>query len=85
MDELREALLESDREEIIDAIGDITITLMVQSNLQGLDFKECVQSAYDNIKKRNGVMVNGVFVKASDLATESNPSNPKVTTKEVKV
>lgn len=29
--------------------------------------KECLQSAYDEIKDRRGKMVNGVFVKESDL------------------
>ena len=30
--------------------------------------KECVQVAYDDIKERRGVLVNGVFIKESDPA-----------------
>ncbi len=32
----------------------------------GLNFVECVQMAYDEIKHRRGVMYNGVFVKEDD-------------------
>lgn len=32
-----------------------------------LDFKDCVQSAYNQIKDRKGKMVDGVFVKEEDL------------------
>lgn len=63
VDELKDALLRKDKEEIIDAIGDITVTLIIQSELNGLDFEECLESAYNVISKRTGAMVNGVFVK----------------------
>lgn len=49
--------------EIKDAIGDITVTLILQAELQGLYFEDCLQSAYDIISKRTGKMVNGQFVK----------------------
>ena len=61
--ELASALANRDLPEIKDAIGDITVTLVIQAELNGLDFDECVQSAYDVIAKRTGKMVNGVFVK----------------------
>lgn len=32
-----------------------------------LDFKECVQHAYSQIKDRKGKMIDGVFVKEEDL------------------
>lgn len=32
------------------------------------DFIYCIQQAYDEIKERKGQLINGVFVKASDLA-----------------
>ena len=31
--------------------------------LQGLDFTDCLESAYNVISKRTGKMVNGQFVK----------------------
>jgi len=62
-EELMEAVAENNRPEIIDAIGDIVVTLVLQCRMQGLDFVECVESAYDTIKDRKGKMINGKFVK----------------------
>lgn len=61
--ELRDAIIANDIAEIKDAIGDIVVTLILQSELNGLDFVDCVQSAYDVISKLTGKMVDGVFVK----------------------
>jgi NTP pyrophosphatase (non-canonical NTP hydrolase) len=65
VNELEEAIMDSNLAEIKDAIGDITVTLVLQAELNGLDYLECVQSAYDIISKRKGKMVNGIFVKES--------------------
>jgi len=61
--ELANALGKRDMEEIKDAIGDIAVTIIIQAELNGLDFDECLQSAYNIIAKRNGKMINGIFVK----------------------
>ena len=61
--ELAEALGKRDMPEIQDAIGDIAVTIIIQAELNGLDFDECIQSAYDVISKRTGKMENGIFVK----------------------
>jgi NTP pyrophosphatase (non-canonical NTP hydrolase) len=61
--ELAEALLKKDRPEIIDAIGDMVVVLTNLAKLENLDIEDCIQSAYDVIKKRTGKMVNGTFVK----------------------
>ena len=37
------------------------------SNEYGLTLESCVQTAWDEIKDRKGRMINGVFVKESDL------------------
>lgn len=50
-------------DEIMDAIGDITVTLIIQAEMQGLDFQDCLQQAYNVISKRTGKMVDGQFVK----------------------
>ena len=50
-------------EEIKDAIGDIIVTVIIQAEMQGLDIEDCLQSAYDVISKRKGVMTNGTFIK----------------------
>jgi NTP pyrophosphatase (non-canonical NTP hydrolase) len=57
------AILNEDRAEIKDAIGDIIVTIIIQAKMQGLTIEECLQSAYDVISKRTGKMVNGQFIK----------------------
>lgn len=61
--ELANALGKNDLIEIEDAIGDIAVTLIIQAELNGLDFDKCLESAYNIIAKRNGTMINGMFVK----------------------
>jgi NTP pyrophosphatase (non-canonical NTP hydrolase) len=61
--ELAKAILKNDREELIDAIGDMIVVLTNLAALEGLKVEDCVVSAYDVIKSRQGKMVNGTFVK----------------------
>lgn len=61
--ELARAILKNNREELIDAIGDAVVVLTNMAALEGLKIEECVVSAYDVIKSRQGSMVNGTFVK----------------------
>ena len=61
--ELHEAIEKNDRDEIIDALGDILVTIIIQAEMQGLKLEECLQSAYNVISKRKGKMINGQFVK----------------------
>lgn len=61
--ELCNAILDDDKEEIKDAIGDIVVTLIIQAKMQGMTIEECLNAAYDVISKRTGKMVNGQFVK----------------------
>jgi NTP pyrophosphatase (non-canonical NTP hydrolase) len=63
VDELYDAIREEDREEAMDAIGDIFVTLVMQTQAWDCTMEDCVQKAYDTISKRTGKMVNGVFVK----------------------
>ena len=63
VNELYTAIIENNRPEIIDAIGDIVVTLIIQCKMQGLSLEECLESAYNVISKRTGKMVNGQFVK----------------------
>ena len=64
--ELCEAVRTDDRAEVIDAMGDIMVTLIIQARMQGLDLEDCLESAYNVIAKRKGKMVDGVFVKESE-------------------
>ena len=61
--ELLSAVEDDDRAEIVDAIGDVLVTVIIQAEMNGLNVTDCLQSAYDVISKRTGKMVGGVFVK----------------------
>ena len=63
VDELKYAIITENRTEIIDALGDIYVTILIQAEMQGLKLEDCIQSAYDVISKRTGKMVDGQFVK----------------------
>lgn len=65
VEELRDAIIFSDKEEVKDAIGDIFVTLVMQSRAWKLSMSDCVDQAYNQIKNRTGKMINGQFVKES--------------------
>ena len=60
----RDSLSEQVKLEIINGI---VRHLMNISILLDVDFENCVQSAWDEIKDRKGRMIDGVFVKEGDL------------------
>ena len=66
VNELVEAIIKDDREEIVDALGDILVTIIIQAEMQGLSLVQCLNSAYNVISKRTGKMVDGQFVKDND-------------------
>ena len=61
--ELCTAINNKDREEIIDAMGDIMVTLVIQAKIQNVSLESCLETAYKVISKRRGRMVNGTFIK----------------------
>lgn len=63
VDELKQAYIEVNRQEEIDAVGDILVVLIGYCLQRGLDIEECLSVAYNVIKNRTGKVVNGVFVK----------------------
>ena len=65
--ELARGLLKNDLPEIKDAIGDMVVVLTNLAALEGLNIEDCVTSAYDVIKSRQGNMINGTFVKNDTL------------------
>lgn len=50
-----------------DAIGDTLVTIIVLAHQLDLDVTECLNLAYEEIKNRKGKMIDGTFVKESDL------------------
>jgi len=62
-DELVDAIDKQDRAEVVDALGDILVTIIIQAEMQGLKLEDCLLSAYNVISKRQGTMKNGQFIK----------------------
>jgi NTP pyrophosphatase (non-canonical NTP hydrolase) len=65
--EVASALARSQTDEIRDGIGDVVVTLIILALQNNMTLEECLIQAYNEIKGRTGKMVNGVFVKTSDL------------------
>jgi NTP pyrophosphatase (non-canonical NTP hydrolase) len=61
--ELAKALLQKDKEEIQDAVGDMVVVLTNLAELEGMSIEDCIDSAYTEISARTGKMINGTFVK----------------------
>jgi NTP pyrophosphatase (non-canonical NTP hydrolase) len=62
--ELADATLKSDREGIVDGVGDVLVTLIIYAALQGVSIEDCLASAYGEIKDRRGTLTpDGIFVK----------------------
>ena len=53
--------------DVADDIGDMVVVLINIAERNGLTLTECVRQAWDDIKDRKGKMVDGVFVKETDL------------------
>ena len=68
--ELAKALLNKDKPEIKDAIGDIVVVLTNLAYLEGVTIEECIKSAYSEISNRKGKMINGTFVKEVEVHEE---------------
>jgi NTP pyrophosphatase (non-canonical NTP hydrolase) len=64
--ELFDAIVAKDREAMIDAYGDILVTLVMGCATADLDLVECFKHAYEQIKDRKGYLTpEGIFVKES--------------------
>ena len=53
--------------EIKDAIGDMVVVLTNLAELEGMKIENCIDSAYNEIATRTGIMHNGTFVKTGSL------------------
>ena len=65
--ELEDAFITDDRAEEIDAVGDIMVVLIGYCMQRNLSLQMCLESAYEEIKDRKGKVVDGIFIKESDL------------------
>lgn len=66
--ELAGALIRQQDKEIIDALGDIYAVITVLAMQLGLEIEDCISSAFDVYKNRQGKIVDGTFIKEEDLA-----------------
>lgn len=65
--EIAAALARGNEDMFKDSVGDTVVTLIILAQQKGYTLEECLQVAYDEIKGRQGQMVDGVFVKVEDL------------------
>ncbi len=63
MGELAKSILDNNREEFIDAIGDCVVVLTSLAKLKAIKIEDCINSAYQEISDRKGEMKDGNFVK----------------------
>ena len=66
MGELADATTKGNREDAMDAVGDVLVCLINYCALQDFNMVDCLEIAYDQIKHRKGTLLpSGVFVKES--------------------
>jgi NTP pyrophosphatase (non-canonical NTP hydrolase) len=66
LDELYAAIRTVDRNAMIDAYGDILVTLIMGCACADLDLVQCLEHAYGQIKDRKGYLTpDGIFVKSA--------------------
>ena len=47
--------------DIRDSVGDVLVTLIILAAQHDIELEECLKFAYDDIKDRKGVLLDGVF------------------------
>ncbi|WP_229564393.1 MazG-like family protein [Pediococcus pentosaceus] len=65
--ELAEGFNKKVPEQIEDSLGDMFVVMTLFAEQNGLNIVDCIQSAYETIKDREGKTIDGVFVKSEDL------------------
>lgn len=63
VNELYNAMVDNNQEEIIDSLGDIKVVITILAEQLGFDIDECEEIAYQEIKNRTGKTINGTFIK----------------------
>lgn len=63
VNEMLDAIRTGNREEAMDAIGDVIVTLCMQAELWDTSVPVCFDQAYQVISKRTGRMIGNQFVK----------------------
>ena len=61
--------------DVKDDLGDMMVVMLNIMERQGVSMKDCLKTAYNDIKDRKGMMVDGIFVKEGDSWIKMNKSN----------
>jgi NTP pyrophosphatase (non-canonical NTP hydrolase) len=61
--ELARAILKNNKEDEIDAFGDVLVTLIILAEQRDIDLVSALDVAYKEISGRKGKTVNGTFIK----------------------
>ena len=78
--ELIDAINTNNLLEIVDAVGDIYVTLRGVCIVEGIDLTSCAEAAYNEIKDRKGYLrADGTFVKEHDRLPEKLTSDDHYT------
>lgn len=64
--ELYIAMIDGNKEEIKDALGDCVVVLTILAHQCGFDLEDCTKTAYEVIKNRKGKTINGSFIKEKE-------------------
>lgn len=59
-----------DSDKMKDSIGDTLVTIIIFSDILGLDPKDCLELAYNEIKDRTGKTVNKSFIKDTKQSSD---------------
>ena len=65
--ELASGVNKGNKDVIKDSIGDAYVVLTILAMQQKVVVRDCIDMAYQEIKGRTGRIVNGIYVKESDL------------------
>jgi len=79
---VRKRLYEA-RDKLIDAIGDVAVTLVQVAGCEDMNFRDCCSDAYNEIKDRKGFLdAAGVFHKESEGVVAKTNEEPQNTAQE---
>ena len=67
VDEVAAELASGDRDKLKLELGDCYVVLCLLADMWDLSMSECIEAAWHKIKDRKGLMIQGKFVKESNL------------------
>lgn len=61
--ELCDSIIKENKDEQIDAIGDVLVTIIILANQLDINAVKALETAYNVIKDRTGKNINGTFIR----------------------